>query len=443
MADISDIVSVSVSISAQSPNRATFAVPLIAGFHTRFAELTRDYVKLTDMIVDGFSTEDAEYQAAVAIFSQTPTVPRIKVGRLSGVQTVRVVTLLANAFNSTAYAITINGRSYSFTSDASGTAAEIATGLVAVINADVTIPVTASVSTNNLVLTADVAGPDFFVNIADVSLWASVQDSSLVRSSVSTDLAAILASDPDWYALVLTRNSHLDAVLAAAFVQANTRVFLCTAINFGAIVTAQDCLASNATNLPGVLKAASYTRTYCQFTKHDADYAAAGLGAVVLCKVVGSWTAHAKTIAGATADALTPTEQVNLDANRCNHYQPIAGINLTQKGVMSSARFFDEIVIQDWLTSTIKTEHLALQVFLDKIPFTAAGIALVGNSIMKVLQKGVEQGAFVVGSIFVRLPDVAGILSADKIARLLTGVEFGATLAGAIHKTEIRGNLTP
>lgn len=72
-----------------------------------------------------------------------------------------------NAANSTEYAVKIMyrdqfttapgqsaPRTYLFTSDASATAAEIATGLAARINADKTADVTATVSTNDLVITA-------------------------------------------------------------------------------------------------------------------------------------------------------------------------------------------------------------------------------------------------------------------------------------------------
>lgn len=442
MADITDFVSVSISINAQSPSRASFAVPLIAGFHTRFAGTIKTYNKLADMEADGFVAADAEHKVASAIFAQNPTVSKVKVGRLSGAQTPRLVKLLAIAQNLTEYVVSINGTSFSFTSDASATAAEIASGLTSAINAG-SLAVTASVDTNNLLLTADVDGPDFYVDVDDVSLWSSIQDVSLVRSSISTDLAAFLAADSEWYAVCLTRNNHLDAALAAAFVQSNKRVFVANAVNWGGIVSAQDCLANNTTNLLGVLEAAGYTRTLSVFSKHDADYAAAGLLGVVLPKVVGSWSAHAKTIVGAQAESLTPTEQGYVEANRGNHYQTVAGVAVLQKGWMAASRFFDEIVISDWTEARIKEEIFAAFVFNDKIPFTEAGIGIIEACVLSVLQKGVDQGAFVAGTPYCRSPRVSAISAIDKTARLLDGVEFGATLAGAIHKVELRGNLSP
>lgn len=443
MASLTDFVDVAVSITAQNPAQATFAIPLIVGFHAKFPELVRAYSSIAGMEADGFTAEDTEYQVAQKFFAQSITVPVVKIGRLTGAQTVRVVTLLANPQNLGLYTISINGRSYSFTADASATAPEVATGLAAAINLDATIPVTATVSVNNLVLTADVAGPDFFVDIANEAMWASVQDSSAVRSTLSADLAAIFSADDSWYALALTRNNHLDAAVAAAFVQTRKRVFLATLINFGSLVPAQDNLAANTTNLAGMLRLGGFTRTFPHFTKHDAGFDAAGIAAVVLPEDVGSWTAHAKTAALVFPSKLSTTEQLNLETNRANHYQTVAGLNVSQRGMMSSARFFDEIVIVDWTTARIQEAVLGAMTFLKKIPFTEGGIAIIENAILSVLAQGVQQGAFVENTIYARGPSLDNVPDADKLARFLQGVVFGADLAGAIHRVSMRGNLAP
>lgn len=442
MADIADVVVVDVVVSARAPTRRTFAVPLIAGFHTRFPELVRTYTSIESMEADGFTAEDAEHKVASALLAQDVTVPSFKVGRLSGAQTARVVTMLATARNSTVYTVKINDRTYSFTSDASATAAEIATGLVAVINADGTIPVTASVSTNNLVLTADVAGPDFFVDIADESLWASVQDTSSVRSSISTDLASILVADAGWYALLLTRNNHLDAALAAAFVQTRDRIFGTTAINFGSIVSAQDNLAANTTNLLGVLKTANYDRSFGLFSKHDGDYTAAGALGVVLPKTPGSWTLQLKSINGAQASSLTPTEQANVEANNGNHYQTIFGVDVVQQGKTAEGQFLDITVLVDWTVARVQEEAFVILTFNDKVPFTQAGASLLANAPEKVLAEGVENGGFEEGTTYVRPPNVSTLSTVDKASRYMNPIQFGGVMQGAVHKVRFEGKLS-
>ncbi len=443
MAVLEDVVTVDISVSSRSPSRATFAVPLIVGFHTRFAELVRTYNTVAQMEADGFTSEDAEHALATSILSQSPTVPRIKVGRLTGAQVARVVKLLATARNSSEYSIIINGRTFSFTSDGTATALEIATGLVALVNADLTLAVTASLDGSNLVLTADVAGPDFFVDVADEALWASIQDTTAARGSLAADLAAILVADADWYALCLTRQNHLDAAAAAAFVQTRKRIFVTSTQNFGAIVAAQDNLAAVATNLLGVLGASSYSRSFALFSKHGADFVAEGLLGVVLPKDPGSWTAKFKTVLGSQASNLTPTEQANVEANNGNHYQTIAGIDFVSQGKTASGQFLDVIVFSDWLEARIKEEILTAMLFLDKVPFTEAGVGIIENAVLKVLDLGVTQGGLVKGTTYVRSPAVTSISSADKLLRYLDGVTFGGDLAGAVHSARLEGTLAP
>jgi hypothetical protein len=442
MAVLEDIVRVDIAVQSQSPSRATFAVPLIAGFHTRFAERVRSYSSIDALEDDGFVATDAEHKIASAIFAQSPTVPLIKVGRLAGAQNARVVKLLATARNETAYVVEINGTEFSFTSDVDATAAEIATGLTSAINAG-SLPVTASVDTNNLMLTADVSGPDFYVDVTDESLWASIQDTTAARSSLATDLSEILAADPDWYALVLTRNNHLDIAAAAAWIETRKRVLFAGAINFGAIVSAQNNLGSNSTSLVGVLAALTYNRTGTVFTKHEADFPHAALLGAVLPLDPGSWTAHCKTLTGVQASLLSDTERINLEANFGNHYQVVAGINVLFNGYMASGRFFDLQVFVDWNEARIKEEIFSAMAFSDnKIPYTQAGIDIIENCISKVLDQGTQQGGWAPGTTFVRSPKFSTISAGNKAARLLDDVVFGGTYAGAIHEVEVAGKLT-
>lgn len=444
MATLDDIVSVTIGLAAFSPSQKSFAIPLIAGFHTRFPELVRSYSSLDEMTVDGFTAEDAEYQVASKLLAQSPTVAQFKVGRLAGTQTVRAVTMLALAMNLTAYVVTINGRSYSFTSDASGTAAEIATGLAAAINADVTIPVTASVSTNNLVLTHDVAGPDFFVGVGNPALWASVNDTSAARTSLDADLTAIATADPNFYGLLLTRNSHVDALAAAAWVQTRQRVFATGAINYGSINSALDNLASNATSLGGVLKGLGRTRTALIFSPQDEDFPGAALLGQILPRTPGTYTAKFKSLAGVRARTLTTTEKNNLEANNTNHYQAVASVPVLQQGLMAAGKpnWIDTVILIDWLTARIKEEIFGAFVFNAKIPYTDEGIAVIDACVRKVLGAAETNGGIAEGWT-VNVPRADDVSLVDKGNRFLDNVTFNATEAGAIHQVAIRGRLSP
>jgi hypothetical protein len=443
MATLNDHVSVTISLAAFTPSRVSFSVPLIIGFHNRFPQIVKTYSSIQEMSEDGFTAEDAEYQVAAKVFSQNPTVAQIKVGRLTGGQTARVMTLLPVAVNETLYRVSVNGVPYSFTSDASATAAEISTGLAAAINAG-SQPVTASVSSNNLVITADVVGPDFSISVADSSLWSSIQDTSAVRSSLSSDLVAISQADGNFYAVLMTRNNAADINLVSQWVQANNRILVANAVNFGSIVAAENCLASNTTNLLAVLNTALRTRTFAIFTKNDGDYPAAALVGAILWRIPGSYTAKFKSLLSVSPDFLSTSERLNVEQRSGNHYQTVAGVPIVSTGVMSAGApfYLDTVILIDWIEARIKEEVFATFTFNEKIPFTDAGISIIGSAVRKVLGAAEENGGIEQGwSVF--LPKNANISAIDKSQRFLEGVRFDCKEAGAIHSVAISGRVSP
>lgn len=440
VAQISDIVDVSISVAALSPSRAQFSVPLIASYHTDFPEVVKTYASLTEL-ADDFDSSSPVYAAAQAMLSQSPTVRSFKVGRLGGTQQARVITMIPTVRNSTAYVVTIDGTDFTFTSDADATLAEIIAGLVAAINAG-SLPVTAAdVTSTSMTLTADVAGPDFLVDVGDISLWASIQDTSTTRGSAfTTALDDIEASDPDWYGLVLTRSNAAEINLAAAWVEARTKILFANAINFGSAVTAEDNLADNATNLLADLNTSGYDRTIALFSKHDADLSAAALAGAILCRDPGSYTVKFKSLSGVQADNLTSTQKALIEDRKGNHYQTVAGIPIVQEGWASSGQFLDIQIFVDWLDATLKEEIFAALSFNEKVPFTNAGIAMLEGVVRKVLQRGVAVGGL--ASFETSVADVGDLSSVDKAARYLNSINFSGVLAGAIHKVRIVGKVT-
>ncbi len=76
----------------------------------------------------------------------------------------QVNTLTPTVANNALYTVTINGTAFNYTSDSTATANEIVAGLLALINADGALSVTAS-GTSTLILTADVAGDSFTIAV--------------------------------------------------------------------------------------------------------------------------------------------------------------------------------------------------------------------------------------------------------------------------------------
>ena len=82
---ISDFVQVSVSISnASSPTVQGLTTPLVATFHTHFADRVRVYsssTMLAQMVTDGFSVNEAGYKAAEAVLEAPNAPAQVCIGR--------------------------------------------------------------------------------------------------------------------------------------------------------------------------------------------------------------------------------------------------------------------------------------------------------------------------------------------------------------------------
>lgn len=85
MAALNDFVSVAIAITgAVTLQQPAFGVPMIAAYHTHWADRSRSYSgpsALTAMVADGFSVNEAAYKAAQATLAQSPAPSRIVIGR--------------------------------------------------------------------------------------------------------------------------------------------------------------------------------------------------------------------------------------------------------------------------------------------------------------------------------------------------------------------------
>src|ERR1051326_5022698 len=83
MSQLSEHVSLTISVDVVSVARAGFGMPLILSCNASFSERVRLYEDLLSLAAD-FSTTSPEYRAARAMFSQTPHPEEIAVGRAVG-----------------------------------------------------------------------------------------------------------------------------------------------------------------------------------------------------------------------------------------------------------------------------------------------------------------------------------------------------------------------
>jgi len=312
---------------------------------------------------------------------------------------------------------------------------EVATGLMTLINSG-TEPVTASLTgtspNENLKLTADNAGQSFATSVT--SNLTMVHTTANV--GVQTDLDNIVASGDlgnDWYALCLISRNDSDILDAAAWIEANKKMFI-------ACSSAAGIIAATTTDIASALSDAAYDRTALIYSSDEANYPDAAWLGKMLPKDPGSATWNLKTLAGITKDELTDTQITNLKDKNANYYIEIGGVNVTQNGNVASAEWIDVIRGIDWIEARSQENIYSLLVAVDKISFTNAGIDQVTNKLEEILVQAVTRG--ILEEYDITRPLASSFTQSQKQSRQLTGIEFTGTLAGAVHKVTIVGKVS-
>lgn len=259
--------------------------------------------------------------------------------------------------------------------------------------------------------------------------------------TITTEINDAIAIDKDWYFLDLVENDTSDAPgleriqEAAEHIETMRRLFVHWSSN-------EDVKGSGSTDIASVLGALGLTRTAIIYNEGTDAYAASGLVGRCAPLDAGSETWANKSIVGiTTSDNLTDSEIQNLDGKNVNYYLDVAGRGNTFNGKVVEGEYIDVIRFIDWLYARIQEEVFLTLSNSDKVPFTDAGISQVEATLRAVLKRGVRRGGLVEGSPIVNVPSASDISTADKQARELTGVTFSAQLAGAIHATDINGDL--
>lgn len=442
----SDIVAVTITRATTTVSRPGFGVPLLLAYHNHFAGLTKQYAAATalaDMVTDGFATDEPAYLMMSAVIAQNPRPTNVKVGRLATVPTQIVTcTPIEPAVAAVRkYKVTINGTEFEFTTDATPTATEIVTGLLALINGSAE-PVTAT-GTTTLILTADVPGDMFTLLLDDDSdgeyLWNREDDTA--DAGTAADMAAIVLEDNDWYGLLYEGHGVAIQTLLATWAETAKKLFVTTSAD-------DDCYdAGETADIAYVLSAAGRDRTAVIF--HDVPHSypcCAWMGRMFPIDP-GASTWDYQTLSGPVAVDLSGAQMTALDDKVCNYYTLLAGSNRTQDGRVSGDEWIDTMRFIDWFESNLQSDFLEMKFAKSdagtKVPYTGAGIVLNENLIWKRIQAGIDAGGLADdGSHTVTVPAIEDVSASDKNNRILNDVEFVAYLAGAIHKVAIAGVMT-
>lgn len=406
-----------------------------------FEDAIRAYTTPASMLTDGFQTTDPEYIRAEELVEQDLTPPIFYVGRY-GTPVAQVTTVTPDVSSQTVqhFIQTIASVPYDFTSDASPTAAEVVTGLIALINADSACPATAT-GTTTLILTAKVAGGGF--STAESLNLTAVQTTP--NHSIVDDIAQAQVQNDSWYGVSICSNADGDIEQTAAFIEAQTKIFIGVSAD-SAIGT------SSTTDIGSVLKGKSYKRTALMFSpaSFNQGIEAGWLGGQ-LPATPGSNNWAFKTIVGVSPDTLSATQQVicigipeaGTQGKNVNIYQTVGGVNITEMGTMAGGQYIDITVGVDWLKSTIKTNLFAALVNSLKIPYTDKGTQVLISAVEAAIQQGVNNGLIDGQSLIsVTAPLVATVPINQRANRISPTISFTCRLQGAFNAVIVQGTVT-
>lgn len=434
-----EIVAVSISLTSVNPSRESFGTGMFVAYHTANADLVRSYSDLPSVAVDFPSTTGTVYQAAAEFFGDNPAPQTFKIGRRTHTS-LQLLTLNCLTTDSSLVQFTLQGKAISVTS--STTTALSATAIAAAVFSATCTGITSTVSGSAVIITSTGTG-----QILQFSGWNRAQlDPELTTttaSNLTADLNAILAADPDFYAFAIDSQTDNEIVEGAAWARTTSlKEFFFDTVD-------GKCSSTSTGNLLATLKGTTESKT-CGLVQAVSTTAWSGVALMAqsLVSDPGSYTLDMRTLPGVSTDNWNDTEASNIFANNGNTYRTIAGLNVTTFGTNIDGTFEDDRRFVDWLQQEIQTRLIALFASASaakrKVPYTTKGIRLIASTIQGALTDGVRVGGFSDDpdlAPYVIVPNIGDIADSYITTRNLPNVKFVGTLAGAIQKVTVVGQV--
>ena len=450
MSTLSDFVNVSITSVTSTPTKVGFGTPLVLGYFTAWPDRVRTYSSLSAMVADGIVSTGvgaATYWAAAAIFSQNPRVAKIKVARRTNAWTQKVQLLPTTATAGVVYTFSIGAlggapQSFIRTVPGASTIAAECAAIKALIDAAAISGLTTVVGGGNTYVecTSTVPGTMFVYSGRNPEL--QLFESTAAPAGISTDLDSVRALDDDWYGFTLDSTSKAEAPLAAAWTEAQLKIF------FVSTGDSENGTIGASGTLLKLLKASAYFRTSTWFDSAAVpSFIGAGIMGEELPYPPGTSIYALKTIAAVTVDLISATVDGEVKAQNGNTYTTVAGKNVTAKGVSAAGEFIDIAVGRDFLQARTKEAVFGVLSGVRRVAYTNAGIATITDAIQGVWNRAqgtVDNPGFLDPEVpvVVTAPLVKDISTSDRASRVLNNVTVGAKVAGAIIATNIAGTIT-
>lgn len=450
MANLDRIVSVAISLGTQAITENSFSDMLILGEHTLSPGRVMVITGADELLDMGLPATDPLYRAAVSAFSQIPAINQVYIGRR---QVDSTAVTVGAAVEGSVYRIELSwfdpdtnelqSVPFSFTALSDSTPTTIATALAAAINGNADVPVTAVGAGAVVTITNDVAGTGYGVEITSNLTMANAASTETITEA----LGAVGNFPANWYGLVITSRDQDDVLEAAAWAEANKKLFG-TASSSTAILN-----AASTTDIASLLLQNNYFRTFGFYHGAAAtQYIEAAIMSYMFTYYPGQETWALKRLSGITFDNLSEGDSIAARNKNFSTFEPFRNFSITQGGKVSAGEWIDVIRLRDALEDQIKVSVVGMMIRADgKVPYTDEGIQMVVNAIRGPLDLNVQRGGIappemdendrVIPSYTVSAPLNANVPVNDKANRILRDVKFTARLAGAIHVVEIKGSL--
>ncbi|MBU6430650.1 MAG: DUF3383 family protein, partial [Cyanobacteria bacterium REEB65] len=296
--------------------------------------------------------------------------------------------------------------------------------------------------------TVDANNPDRIDIVAAIGYEFSLSNATLagggtITTTVTTPaitwtegLNALQLQDDAWYGLVITDPAEANILNVAAWTEAQEKIFGVSSADAG-------ILAMGGGDVASVLQAKGYDRTFLMYHGIVGEFPEAAWMAGQLINPPGSATWAFKTLAGVTPDTLSATQIAAAKGKNCNLYLSVAGVKITDPGIMAGGHYIDTTFGLDWLQSSIQADVFALLATTKKIPYTDAGAQQVASVVRTDLNRAIAQGVLANdGSLVLTVPKVSDQTETDRTNRYFPDITFSANLAGAIQKVQVLGTVS-
>lgn len=443
------IVNVDITLNTAGTTREGFGLPLFLASTDNFEERIRGYTSLTEVAED-FDESTAAYKAAKQLWSQTPKVTQLYIGRRTMQYTVSIPDTVAEG-NEYSLTVAIGGgvsQPFQYTAKENDTALIVLNEFKSQIEASPTIKdgvnvsVTGTGASATMIITK--AGDNDFVKVTSITPTTSI--AATTADTASAALASIETYSTDWYFISAEDRTQQFVLAMASEIQARKKIFFTANADVKAL---QGTDLTSATDVPAQLAKSKYTRTVCLW-HHTAsfDYPEMAYIAYGAPYDAGSiaWgnaqlTGVAASLQPANQRPLTSIQKSALDTRSCNFIDLDGGVPVVRRGITSGGEWIDIVRGVDWLESDLKTSlrDLLINQKGGKITYDDTGITRIRQVIETSLQRAVNRNFL--STYTVTVPKASQVALADKKARILKDVTFHGILAGAILDVDLKGTV--